>query len=449
MLSSDLMTSGDSAPRLTTNVEGIYTTMDLKTGKGRATEKSIAGNKGRSSVSGASVKNTESKRKKPTNIQFANVIEKINEGFVALDAQMNYTYINKRGSELLKRKPDDLLGKNYWEEYPQDKDTAFGQAYLRALETQAPIEVEDYYASGESWFENRIYPSADGLSIFFSDVTERKLAEEQLSRTASFDEAVMSNMGEGLYTVDSEGLVTSLNPAAEKLFGWTLDELRGRRMHDVTHYKHPDGTPFPAEDCAGFQVLHHGQILANYEDVFIRKDGTFFNVIYSSSPLWENGEINGLVVVFRDITERKHAELALNEFARQQEALYQLTDRFQHTKSLEDVFNAALDAILSALQCDRASILLFDDTDVMRFVAWRGLSDSYRKATDGHSPWKPDEKNPQPICINDVDTAELSHSLRAVIKTEGIGSLGFIPLVFNGKLIGKFMTYFNSPHLFS
>jgi PAS domain S-box-containing protein len=262
-------------------------------------------------VSGASVKNIESKRKKTTDIQFANVIEKINEGFVALDAQMNYTYINKRGSELLKRKPEDLLGKNYWEEYPQDKDTAFGQAYLRALETQTPVEIEDYYAPGDRWFENRIYPSADGLSIFFSDVTERKLAEEQLSRTASFDEAVMSNMGEGLYTVDSEGLVTSLNPAAEKLFGWTLDELRGRRMHDVTHYQHPDGTPFPAEDCAGFQVLHHGQILADYEDVFIRKDGTFFNVVYSSSPLWENGEINGLVVVFRNITERKRDEDAL------------------------------------------------------------------------------------------------------------------------------------------
>ena len=289
--------------------------MDLKTSKGRPSEKSIVGNRGRSSASGASVKNTQKKRKNPSDIQFANIVEKINEGFVALDAQMNYTYINQRGGELLKRRPEDLIGKNYWDEYPEDKDTPFGQAYLRALETQTPIEIEDYYAPGDCWFENRIYPSADGLSIFFSDVTERKLAEEQLSRTASFDEAVMSNMGEGLYTVDSEGLVTSLNPAAEKLFGWTLDELRGRRMHDVTHYKHPDGTPFPAEECAGFQVLHHGQTLVNYEDVFIRKDGTFFNVVYSSSPLWENGKVNGLVVVFRDITERKQDEDALRRSA--------------------------------------------------------------------------------------------------------------------------------------
>jgi PAS domain S-box-containing protein len=259
----------------------------------------------------------------------------------------------------------------------------------------------------------------------------------------------MSNMGEGLYTVDSNGLVTSMNSAAEKLFGWTFDEISGRKMHDVTHYKYPDGTPFPAEDCAGFQVLHHGQILVNFEDVFIRKDGTFFDVQYSSSPLWENGSISGLVVVFSEITERKRAEKAIIEFARQQEALYKLADQLHRTNSLEDVFNAALDAISSALQCDRASILLFDNTGVMRFVAWRGLSDSYRKSTEGHSPWRPDTKNPEPVSFNDIGTAELSDSLKAVIEGEGIGSLAFIPLVSNGKLIGKFMAYFNAPHAFS
>jgi PAS domain S-box-containing protein len=108
-----------------------------------------------------------------------------------------------------------------------------------------------------------------------------------------------------------------------------------------------------------------------------------------------------------------------------------------------------LDAILSALQCDRASILLFDNQDVMRFVAWRGLSDHYRKATDGHSPWKPDTKDPQPISMDYVRTADLDESLRSVILGEGIGSLAFIPLVSNGKLIGKFMIYFDTLHEFN
>jgi len=145
------------------------------------------------------------------------------------------------------------------------------------------------------------------------DITERKQAEERLRRAAEFDEAVMTNMGEGLYTVDNEGRVTSMNPAAERLFGWTLDELRGHKMHDMTHYKHLDGSPFPAEECAGLQVLREGKTLADQEDVFLRKDGTFFDVIYSSAPIQENGKITGLVVVFRDMTERKRAEARLRE----------------------------------------------------------------------------------------------------------------------------------------
>ncbi|HEX2990312.1 MAG TPA: PAS domain S-box protein, partial [Anaerolineales bacterium] len=134
--------------------------------------------------------------------------------------------------------------------------------------------------------------------------------------------------------------------------------------------------------------------------------------------------------------------------ARQQEALYQLAERLNHSGSLQDVYDPALDAILNALQCDRASILLYDEADVMRFVAWRGLSDAYRQATDGHSPWKPDAVDPQPISMQDIDTAELDEALRSVIRTEGIGALAFIPLVSNGKLIGKFMVYFNTPHAF-
>jgi PAS domain S-box-containing protein len=153
-----------------------------------------------------------------------------------------------------------------------------------------------------------------------------------------------------------------------------------------------------------------------------------------------------VAVIFKDITERKRAEQALAEFARQQAALYRLSDELHHASSLEYVYNAALNAILGALQCDRASILLFDDTDVMRFVAWRGLSDGYRKATEGHSPWRADEKNPQPICVNDIHTAELSEALKAIIQADGIRSLAFIPLVANGKLIGKFMVYFDTAH---
>jgi PAS domain S-box-containing protein len=166
---------------------------------------------------------------------------------------------------------------------------------------------------------------------------ERTDLERQ--RTMAFDHAVMTNMNEGLYTVDGHGLVTFMNPAAERLFGWTLDELRGRKMHGATHHTHRDGTAFPAAECAGLKVLHEGSSLTDYEDVFVRKDGTFFDVVYSSSPLREDGSIVGLVVVFRDVTERKRAD----------EALRESEQRFRQMANVADAANRLKDQFLATL----------------------------------------------------------------------------------------------------
>ena len=150
-----------------------------------------------------------------------------------------------------------------------------------------------------------------------------------------------------------------------------------------------------------------------------------------------------------DYLERKNAESALTQVAQQQTALYELARRWQKVKSLRDVYSAALDAIISALHCDRASILLCDDQQVMRFVAWRGLSATYRKAVEGHSPWKPDTKNPTPICIADMQLADISTSLKRTVRREGIRAAGFIPLVIESELAGKFMIYYQVPHIFT
>src|SRR5205085_6455188 len=113
---------------------------------------------------------------------------------------------------------------------------------------------------------------------------------------------------------------------------------------------------------------------------------------------------------------------------------------------LQDIYAAALDAIVSGLRCDRASILLYDDAQVMRFVAWRGLSDEYRRAAEGHSPWRPDDRDPTPIGFGNIADVDLDAKLKERIRLEGIRAAAFIPLVSEGRLIGKFMTYFDSLH---
>ena len=133
----------------------------------------------------------------------------------------------------------------------------------------------------------------------------------------------------------------------------------------------------------------------------------------------------------------------------EQAALHRLTERLQYVDSFTQTYEAALDAIAGALRCERASILLFDESKVMKFVAWRGLSDGYRRAVEGHSPWSPETTDPQPICIDDVATADLPDELKRTVADEGIGALAFIPLQEGGRLLGKFMTYYDAPHAFS
>ena len=105
---------------------------------------------------------------------------------------------------------------------------------------------------------------------------------------------------------------------------------------------------------------------------------------------------------------------------------------------------------IDALEADRASVLRFDQAGVMRFRAWRGLSDRYRAATDGHSPWSPDAVDPEPVVLPDVGTdPSLTEELRQVVLGEGIRALAFIPIAYRGRLLGKFMLYFDRPHRFA
>jgi hypothetical protein len=109
-------------------------------------------------------------------------------------------------------------------------------------------------------------------------------------------------------------------------------------------------------------------------------------------------------------------------------ALYTFTDRLFRAESYHEIYEAALDAIVGILGCDRASVLMLDAAGTMRFVAWRALSDDYRKAVEGHSPWEPGDTDASPICIDNVEKASgLSEELKAVVRAERIAALAFIP----------------------
>ncbi|HUK35371.1 MAG TPA: PAS domain S-box protein, partial [Vicinamibacterales bacterium] len=116
-----------------------------------------------------------------------------------------------------------------------------------------------------------------------------------------------------------------------------------------------------------------------------------------------------------------------------------------HTTHIDDLYAAALDALTSALGVSRASILLFDSDGVMRFKAWRGISDAYRHAVEGHTPWTRGETSAQPIVIADVAGDTGLASFVGTIRAEQIEAMAFVPLEGANGVIGKFMLYYGEP----
>jgi PAS domain S-box-containing protein len=122
-----------------------------------------------------------------------------------------------------------------------------------------------------------------------------------------------------------------------------------------------------------------------------------------------------------------------------------LTRAISRSRTVDDIYDVALDTLAEGLGVSRASILLFDADGVMRFKAYRGLSESYRRAVEGHTPWEPGTPDPGPVVVNDVATEPSLAPFLPIIQAEGIGAMAFIPLVSLDRVIGKFMLYYDQP----
>jgi len=265
----------------------------------------------------------------------------------------------------------------------------------------------------------------------------------ELNRAALLT-AIIDSSDDAIVSKDLNGVITTWNQSAERIFGYSAKEAVGRHITLIIPNER-----WGEEDII-LSRLRRGERVDHFETVRKRKDGTLLDVSLTISPVRNlRGEVVGASKIARDITSRKAVDKQLATAARRQEALFQLADELHRAESWEQVFDAALDAICQALQVERASILLFDESGKMRFVRWRGLSDAYRAAVEGHSPWKASEQNPQPVSVEDVSSAGLDETLARTVEREGIAALAFIPLVWNQCLIGKFMLYSSVAHGFA
>lgn len=148
---------------------------------------------------------------------------------------------------------------------------------------------------------------------------------DELSRLKTEHQLILDAAGEGIYGLDCDGRTTFVNSAATELLGWREDDVIGELLHDIHHHSHPDGSPYPREECPIYATLKDGEIHRVDNEVFWTADGRAIPVEYTSTPIWHQNQLKGAVVVFRDISQRKELERqkqsAFNEIVQLKEQL--------------------------------------------------------------------------------------------------------------------------------
>lgn len=149
---------------------------------------------------------------------------------------------------------------------------------------------------------------ATGLCLAATCNTELDQALDELRNLRSRQELILNAAGEGIYGLDSDGLTTFGNAATRDILGWDPEDVIGKQAHAIHHHSHADGSPYPREDCPIYTALRDGEVHHVESEVFWHVDGTAVPVEYTSTPILQDDRIEGAVVVFRDISERKAIE---------------------------------------------------------------------------------------------------------------------------------------------
>src|SRR5580698_8297157 len=277
---------------------------------------------------------------------------------------LRYRFVSQAYAQLVGVRREEIIGKTIAEAIGDKGFKALRphiETVLRGEASEFDCEI-DFPVAGPRRLHIAYRPETDaagevdGWIASLLDITEQSRAVQAREQLAS----IVESSGDAIVSKDLNGIIVSWNRAAEALFGYTADEVVGK----------PITILFPAElqdeESKILASIRRGESLDHYETVRQRKDGNRINVSLSVSPVRDaRGVIIGASKIARDITARKRNEAVLARRADEQAALYQFTDKLYRATCLPDVYDAALDAILAALHCSRASLLRFDKDGVM------------------------------------------------------------------------------------
>jgi PAS domain S-box-containing protein len=364
------------------------------------------------------------------NRQMTTIWESMTDAYVTLDRDWRFTYANSTATqiidELLESPTEEITGKIYWEVFPWTVGTIVEREYRRAVAERVAVHFELFYQPAETWFEIHAYPSTAGLGIYFRDINERKQVE--LARIAAEQERDrFFNLSLDLLIVANfDGYFVGVNPACERILGFTSAELMARPYLDFVH---PDDRE---HTLAAAQGLSRGESLLSFEHRFGCKDGSYRWILWSAMPDVDRQLIYGSG---HNFTDRKVAQL-------NDRFLYELTQRLGQLTAAEEIQWEAVKSLGEYLHVDRAT---WFEVDLERRLA-RIDRDWYREGLTSHAGVYAIADFILPaaqaalsagssVAISDVTADPFTAPLVATYEQLGMGAFVNIPCIEAGRWV--------------
>ncbi len=262
-------------------------------------------------------------------------------------------------------------------------------------------------------------------------VEERREAERKIK-------LILESAGDGIIGVNTNGEINIINQKAIELLGYAEEEILGRQLHSTIHSKKLDDSDHTLTECPMYKTYSKGEKSISISDTLWRKDGTGFPAEYTSVPIVNNKKIEGAVIVFRDITERKRQREQIKSALEKVEKLYQASLALRSTINLDEVLETILNSLRQVVNFDTASIQEFRD-DKFRIIYCAGFEhpEEVMGLTFDRNSGEINIKvanNLTPVTISDVreydDFVDMSEGKK-------IRSFMAVPLIINGEITGQ------------
>lgn len=282
--------------------------------------------------------------------RLSSTLESITEAFYLLDRDWRFVFVNHEAERLVERRRDEILGMVVWDAFPEARDSEVHHVYQRAVESGEPQTLRFHFPPLNRWFDIRAFPSTEGLAVYFRDVTVERESELQLREQA----ALLEEAHDAILVRDLEHRVLSWNKGAERLYGWTADEVLGK---SVAHLLYDDATVLYE---ATLVVLEADEWQGEIEHR--TRDGRQVTVDARWSLLRDDrGRPARILAINTDITERKKL---LAQFLRAQrmESIGTLAGGIAHD------LNNVLAPVLLSIEMLRETITDADGRDTLSVI---------------------------------------------------------------------------------